>query len=371
MKLKPLFVLLLLLLIGSISLNASVNFTAAQDDTVLAKEALTPPIIDGKADDACWADATWQAIDQVWITWGEKMDAADFTGQYKVCWSSETDRLYFLVEVVDDVLVDGYKYPMDGYYNWDVVEIFFDEDASGGDHRLDQNAFAYHITAGNDEVEFEAMDLAANWAAVNYSDHLDCQIEFVDGKYIWEISMIVYNENYNPNKTDNPTEQLVAGKVSGLSIAYCDNDDPNEEPKSRDNFIGSVAVPQANYNDHWMNADWFGKLKLVPATFVQDQSGAPQDFALLQNYPNPFNPNTTISFQLPANADVQLDIYNTLGQKVRTLTDATLPAGAHSAHWDGLNDAGQVVNSGLYLYQLKAVTANGLFQQTQKMILAR
>ena len=199
----------------------------AQDDTVMAKECETPPVIDGKADDDCWTNATWQAIDHVWIPWGAAMDPKDFTGRYKATWSSDTDRIYFLVEVVDDVLVDGYKFPQDGYYNWDVVEIFFDQDASGGDHKLNQNAFAYHITAGNDEVEFEAMDLAANWAVKNYSDHLECLIEESNGVYVWEISMIVYNENYNPNSTNNPTEQLEIGKMTGLSIAYCDNDDPN------------------------------------------------------------------------------------------------------------------------------------------------
>jgi hypothetical protein len=124
----------------------------AQDDTVKARECATPPVINGKADDVCWTNATWQAIDQVWIPWGASMDPGDFTGRYKVTWSSETDRIYFLVEIVDDVLVDGYKYPQNGYYNWDVVEIFFDEDASGGDHANNQNAFAYHITAGNEEV---------------------------------------------------------------------------------------------------------------------------------------------------------------------------------------------------------------------------
>ena len=71
--------------------------------------------------------------------------------------------------------------------------------------------------------------------------------------------MIVYNEDYNPGLSSNPTEELYPGKVSGLSIAYCDNDDPNENPKTRDNFIGSVAVPEAYFNDHWKNADCLGR----------------------------------------------------------------------------------------------------------------
>lgn len=100
--------------ISAKSLFAESFQVASQDDTVQAKECRVPPVIDGKAEDACWANAAWQTIDQVWIPWGAAMSAADFSGRYKASWSSETDRIYFLVKVVDDVLVDGYKYPMDG-----------------------------------------------------------------------------------------------------------------------------------------------------------------------------------------------------------------------------------------------------------------
>jgi len=262
MKKEILLLLLIILCSGmlyaqnSVSNEKEINFTA--------KEASSVPVIDGKALDKCWEEAEWYQIDQVWIPWGGNMDPADFSGRFKVCWSSVTDRIYFLVEITDDVLVDGYKYPMPQYHNWDVVEIFFDEDASGGDHTLNQNAFAYHISCGNENTEFEAMDLTAGWKAMNYSSHLDCVIEQdEEDRYIWEISMTVYNDNYNPNRSSNPTEQLVAGKVSGLSLAYCDNDDPSENPKMRDNFIGTIYVPKANFNDHWQNADWFGRLKLV------------------------------------------------------------------------------------------------------------
>ena len=349
--------------------NAAANHVAASD-TVMAPECLTAPVIDGLANDACWENAGWYDIDQMWIPWGGTMNADDFTGRYKVTWSSETDRLYFLVEVIDDVLVDGYKYPEEGYYNWDVVEIFFDEDASGGDHTLNQNAFAYHITAGNEEADFEAMDLGPNWAAMNYSDHLDCKIVHADGVYTWEISMIVYNEDYNPNSNSNPTEQLQVGKISGLSMAYCDNDNPNENPKSRDNFIGSVEVPKANSNDHWQNADFFGNVKLVESDYsslIADNIDAQAHFVLQQNYPNPFNPSTTIGYTLNFPGQVELYIYNTSGQRVQSLVNAYLPAGDHSNVWDGRTTAGDQVVSGLYYYQLRT----GDNVENRKMLLMR
>lgn len=339
-----------------------------QDDPVMARECEIVPTIDGIADEACWDAAKWQPIDQVWITWGEEMDPADFTGRFKVTWSSETDMIYLLVEVIDDVLVDGYKYPQDGYYQWDVVEVFFDEDASGGDHTLDQNAFAYHITAGNDEVDFETMDLAANWAAVNYSDHMDVKIVNNGGIYTWEIAMMVYNEDYNTNSNSNPTEQLEVGKVSGLSIAYCDNDDPDENPKTRDNFIGSVAVPQANFNDHWQNADWFGSLQLVASDYqssVSEFHKSPSSFELNQNYPNPFNPNTHVGYQLSSSSQVLLAIYNAQGQRVRLLVNAVQAPGVYQVEWNGKTDSGQRAGSGIYYCRIKV----GNRVQNRKMIL--
>ncbi len=215
------------------------------------------------------------------------------------------------------------------------------------------------------------MDLAAGWAAMNYSHHLDVQIENTDNVYIWEIEMTVYNEHYEPGAATNPTEELFAGKISGLSIAYCDNDDPNENPKTRDNFFGSVEVPEAHHNDHWINADWFGTLKLEPATaagVAADQKL--RDFALPRNYPNPFNPSTTIEYSLDRPASVNLSVYNPLGQVVQVLENSRKTAGRHQVQWLGVNSQGQPVQSGLYFYQL---TINGDVNQTLagKMILAR
>jgi len=79
----------------------------------------------------------------------------------------------------------------------------------------------------------------------------------------------------------------------------------------------------------------------------------PLKFALEQNYPNPFNPETTIRYQINQPGHVQLEIYNLLGQKIRALVNEVQPAGAHSTNWDGLDDAGRSVSSGVYVYRLR------------------
>ena len=93
----------------------------------------------------------------------------------------------------------------------------------------------------------------------------------------------------------------------------------------------------------------------------------PATYSLGQNYPNPFNPSTIIEYTLPSRARVQLDIFNILGQKVRTLVNAAEPAGVHRVEWNGTDGSGQKVASGVYFYRLHA----GDFVETKKMVLVK
>jgi hypothetical protein len=75
-------------------------------------------------------------------------------------------------------------------------------------------------------------------------------------------------------------------------------------------------------------------------------------FTLLQNYPNPFNPNTTIEYQLPKAGNVEIKIFSINGQLVKTFESTHQIAGTHALVWDGKNNDGQTVASGLYVYQV-------------------
>lgn len=80
----------------------------------------------------------------------------------------------------------------------------------------------------------------------------------------------------------------------------------------------------------------------------------PAAFALYQNYPNPFNPHTQISFELPRDEHVLLQIFNSRGERVKQMIDRTLASGQHTITWDGTDQAGQAVASGFYIYRLIA-----------------
>ncbi|MDH4070555.1 MAG: T9SS type A sorting domain-containing protein [Ignavibacteria bacterium] len=105
-------------------------------------------------------------------------------------------------------------------------------------------------------------------------------------------------------------------------------------------------------------------IALVPGI---NSTAIPEETFLDLNYPNPFNPTTTIPYALSSESIVSLTIYNSLGQEIRELARGRQPAGYYSVTWDGTNDAGTPVSSGVYIYLLRT----GLEVQSQKMMLSR
>jgi len=93
----------------------------------------------------------------------------------------------------------------------------------------------------------------------------------------------------------------------------------------------------------------------------------PIEFALYPNYPNPFNPTTTIGYDLPEQSQVELAVYNILGRKIKTVVNSKKDSGRYQTTWDGRDDFGNSVASGVYVYQIKA----GDFKQSFKMLLVK
>jgi len=102
-------------------------------------------------------------------------------------------------------------------------------------------------------------------------------------------------------------------------------------------------------------------------TVTERENNPPVEFMLGQNYPNPFNPSTTLKYDLPQQAEVRLKIFDVQGRHVRTLVNQPQPAGRYAITWDGRNERGESIASGVYLYQLRA----GTFAQTRRMALVR
>ena len=125
----------------------------------------------------------------------------------------------------------------------------------------------------------------------------------------------------------------------------------------------------------------FGDFKIVPRDkndvkrggkfiSVKEEGGImPEEYVLSQNYPNPFNPQTEINYSLPVSGEVRLTVYNLLGQRVVTIVDEIQQAGNYRASWNGHDEFGKSVSSGIYLYNLNV--SNGKFSETKKMLLLK
>ena len=100
---------------------------------------------------------------------------------------------------------------------------------------------------------------------------------------------------------------------------------------------------------------------------VESSDLLPDKFALRQNYPNPFNPVTTLRYDLPEDAMVNIIIYDMMGRAVKTMVNNQQNAGFKSVRWNATNDNGFPVSAGLYLYSIQADE----FRQTKKMVLLK
>jgi len=212
-------------------------------------KAESSPVIDGYKKDGCWKEAQWYILDQKWL--GNDYTKKDFKGRYKLTWTEEA--IHLLVEIKDDILYDQYDDPKTLWWDDDCLEVFVDEDNSGGNHQFNHNAFAYHIALDNHVV-----DLGPDEKPHLYDDHIICKRRTKGNKSIWELSVKLYDDQF-VDGSKNEAAILSKDKKIGFALAYCDND----ESKERENFIGSEVVEGEDKNRGWIDGGIFGTLILV------------------------------------------------------------------------------------------------------------
>ena len=148
---------------------------------------------------------------------------------------------------------------------------------------------------------------------------------------------------------------LPAGESMDLNIAF--------RPTEEGVFAGYLIVVSDDPNASSVNIPLMGS-----ATPVSNQDNhSPAVTALQGNYPNPFNPNTTVRFALKESAHVKIEVFNILGQKVKTLVNNQMNSGNHNVAWNGLDDNKRPVASGVYFYKMQS----GDYSNTRKMILMK
>ncbi len=237
----------------------------AHDDSenlLLAHKTPAEILVDGMEDETAWALASWQPLD--YLMSGSQPTADDFSGRFKVLWDAK--QLYLLVEVVDDILIDQHADPLHFYWDDDCLEIFIDEDGSGGNHQFNFNAFAYHIALDNQVVDIGPNNSDGSTNFVLLNEHLNSvwrRSKSKPYKIVWEVALRVFDDTFtlSSNKNNQQPVTLTFGKTLGFMLAYCDNDGSKE----RESFMGSTDIKPVNGDKNlgYITADVFQKLKLI------------------------------------------------------------------------------------------------------------
>ncbi|HEY7772943.1 MAG TPA: sugar-binding protein [Marinagarivorans sp.] len=226
-----------------------------------APKVAQPPVIDGIEDNS-WSAARWQKIDVLWLgAQQEYPSPEDYSGRYKAMWDS--NYLYLLVDITDDVIFDAHRDPLSSQLHIDdTVEIFIDEDNSGGNHWNNNaaNAWAYHVSTYKDVVDF-----GLSGEPILLNEHIQTEINSQGTRHLWEMRISIYDDQYNfAQGASNTPVTLFAGKTLGFSVCYIDNDNSIPESRyERESMMGSVDTQGHKDDLGYMNADVFGTLTLI------------------------------------------------------------------------------------------------------------
>lgn len=226
------------------------NETSIESGQFTAQKAQIPVVIDGCGKDEVWSNATWYGMNYLWM--GEPVSPADYQGRFKLCW--DTSYLYILVEVTDDVLNPTLKDGIENYWKGDYVEVFIDEDQSGGDHKSNHQAFAYHVS-----TEGHAIDINTQETPVFFDDHVKVERVQEGDRFYWEMAIKLHDGDFDESKISDQSIALQAQKTIGFSIAYGDNDGN----KTRENFMGSKKTHGVNNDEGYVNSSVFGSVLLI------------------------------------------------------------------------------------------------------------
>jgi hypothetical protein len=182
-------------------------------------------------------------------------------------------------------------------------------------------------------------------------------------------------------------EAKLAERLKGFEVQFSNNETEGVYTVVVLNLKGGMitsgngavlSIPISAVGDKF---DGEGEISLLSVDFERDvatdvdagtlspKAILPKAFALSQNYPNPFNPSTTIAFDIPEDKEafVRLKVYNIRGQLVRTLVNETMVEGSHKIEWDGKDNNGRYVSSGVYFYRIQT----GEFSKTRKMVILK
>jgi hypothetical protein len=214
---------------------------------------------------------------------------------------------------------------------------------------------------------------------------MDIPLGFSEGAHLDEVVFTdrVKSFEYKIANIDNENRQVVIGLISMVSKELPDLDVGSgpiaELHFTLDNGVEGVEIKAIElenpnhsltyyYNDYSSGRPEVQSVHPEFETqYLERSNPIPTVFALHQNSPNPFNPTTSVKYDMPKAGDVQISVFNVLGQRVTDLVNGYQEAGSHEVVWNGKDDGGSSVASGIYFYRIKTSE----FSDTKKMLLLK
>lgn len=218
--------------------------------------------------------------------------------------------------------------------------------------------------------------------------YLDNSSPILHGNYLLGNKYGVVYANYSGGN-QNHNNSIMESEIGILNMKYCEtewgnaghledglnsfigigtyyiNNQSSTTLIAENNFWGTSSPKLSKFKG---SVDWEPFLKSNPNPKSTGTLPIPDSYELLQNYPNPFNSETIIRFNMPEPGMVKIQLYNILGQRIASLTDSEYPAGYHSLIWDGKDDRGKTVASGIYLYSIEV---KNVYREIKKLTLVR
>lgn len=281
-------------------------------------------------------------------------------GTYMRTFGNNMIRQYVEGLVVDDEL--GYVYASDESH---AVRKFYADPARGNNDQIVAFATADGISGDREGLAIYKCADNTGYLLLSNQSGTDVKVYRREG------------ENGDPHQHALLTTIKTTGSSSTDGLDVTSRPSSNQFPKG---FLITHNAPGKQFKLYAWEDIAKNYLTICPGTTtggIDDRGVRPNEFWLQQNYPNPFfssaespraaNPATTIPFHLTQSAYIKLSVVNLMGQTVRTLSEGATVAGDHLLHWDGRNEAGEVVPVGVYLFRLE----NGRHVQIKKFLLAK
>ncbi len=248
---------------------------------------------------------------------------SDFAAQWKGLW--DDTNLYLLVEINDEAL---FRDSGAGWYMDDGIEVFIDGDNSSGGSYDGVNDFQFGFT-------WSDADIKIGNNSINDVTGINFALYATEVGYNLEASFPWNTIGVNPHSLSH----------IGFDVAVDDDDNGGD----RECAVASIFTT----DNAWYNPSVFGNVPMVTTTGIEENSTqTPSNFSLSQNDPNPFNPSTTIHYRLANDSQIELLVFDLRGRLVKTLKNDFQVAGRYEMQWNGIDQAGNPVSTGVYFCRL-------------------